>query len=144
MVDVRKKHGKEFLHIKILGKMIGFFEEKDIGVEVKEGDIISCRILRKGKFFNGSELKVVCKEEDEQEGMDIDFQLNIEHENKNPDSKLHAGPRIYHFEIKTSSRGDKYLVITEQSGSKKNRIFIFDDHAKEFSEKVSEFLNKIM
>jgi hypothetical protein len=139
-VEIRKKKGKDFLHIKIHDKMVGFFEEEDVSVEVKEGDIISCDINQKGKFLNGSNLKIIDKDTAD---IVIEEHLIVEHKQYDNDSKLHAGPRIYHFEIKKTSRGDKYLVITEQSGNKKNRIFIFDDHAESFSQKLAINLEKL-
>ncbi|TFG20355.1 MAG: DUF3276 family protein [Promethearchaeota archaeon] len=147
-VEVRKKKGKEFLHVKILDQMIGFFDEEDLSAGVKEGDIISCNIIQKGKFLNGSNLKII---DGDTKDVSIEIELKIDQiidqKGERPiydsQSKLHAGPRIYHFEVKDTSKGDKFLVITEQSGKKKNRIFIFDDHAKNFADKFSFFLEKI-
>jgi len=140
LVEIRKKKGKEFLHIKVCGEMVGFFEEEDISVRVKAGDIISCSIFQKGTFLNGTNLEVLDKEA---AYLETEKQLGIKRELGDNESKLHAGSRIYHFEVKNSSKGDKYLVITEQSGKKKNKIFIFDDHAKEFAEKFLESLEKL-
>ena len=120
--------------------MVGFFEEEDISVRVKAGDIISCNIVKEGKFLNGTNLEVLDKEAGD---LETEKELGIERDLGDNESKLHAGSRIYHFEVKNSSRGDKYLVITEQSGKKKNKIFIFDDHAKEFAEKLLESIEKL-
>lgn len=140
LVEIRKKKGRDFLHIKVCGEMVGFFEEEDISVRVKAGDIISCNIVKEGKFLNGTNLEVLDKEAGD---LETEKELGIERDLGDNESKLHAGSRIYHFEVKNSSRGDKYLVITEQSGKKKNKIFIFDDHAKEFAEKLLESIEKL-
>lgn len=149
MVEIRQRKNGEFLQLKLCDdKLVGFFEKEDIEVKVSEGDIVSCKIAQKGKFYNGTKLKVIDKESVESADFTIETELKIDSiiEPKKPignDAKLHAGPRIYHFEIKNTSKGDKFLVITEQSGSKRNRIFVFNDHADKFSEKVGEFLKKL-
>ena len=140
MAEIRKKRGKDFLHMKILDRMVGFFEEEDVGVEVKEGDIISCKITKEGKFLNGTGLQVI---DENSADLAIDHELQVERRPEGDGSKLHAGSRIYHFEVKTSSRRDKYLVITEQSGQKRNRIFVFDDHAEDFSQALEKNLQKL-
>ena len=148
VVENRKKRDKNYLQIKIGGKLVGFFEEKDLGVEVKKGDIVSCKIIQKGKFFDGTDLKVMDIDSADlkiEEKLKID-QIIERKTDRRPGgsvSKLHAGSRIYHFEVKNSSRGDKYLIITEQSGDKRNRIFIFEDHAEKFSQKLAENLEKL-
>ena len=148
VVEKRKKRDKDYLQIKIGGKLVGFFEEKDLGVEVKKGDIISCKIIQKGKFYDGTDLEIMDKDAPDltvEEKLKID-QIIERKTDRRPGgsvSKLHAGSRIYHFEVKNSSRGDKYLVITEQSGNKRNSIFIFEDHAENFSQKLAENLEKL-
>lgn len=52
--------------------------------------------------------------------------------------KLPAGRRIYFFDVKRTSRGDFYLVISErrrtEEGSKRDRIMIFREDMKRFLE----------
>ncbi|MBN2156742.1 MAG: DUF3276 family protein [Candidatus Lokiarchaeota archaeon] len=158
-VEIReRKNGEKYLQLKLCDNSVGFFEKEDIGTKMKEGDIISCKIVQKGKFFNGTNLKVLDKVPAD---LKIEKKLKFDHKPdpkskgfdrkskdygskfKGNDSKLHAGARIYYFEIKNTSKGDKYLVITEQSGDKRNRIFIFEDHAVEFSDKLTHFLTML-
>ena len=140
-VEIRtKRNGDKYLHVKMCNETVGFFEDEDTRVELKEGDIISCKIIKKGRYFNGSNLKVV---DTASEDLKIENKLNINRKKDADGSKLHAGSRIYHFEVKNTNRGDKYLVVTEQSGDKRNRIFIFEDHAEEFSQVLSKNLEKL-
>ncbi len=144
VVEKRKKGNKDYIQLKIGGKMVGFFEKEDVVVEVKRGDIVSCKIIHKGRFFDGTDLKVIDKDtKDLTIEKELKYDRKTESRSSGKDSKLHAGPRIYHFEVKKSSRGDKYLVVTEQSGNKRNRIFIFEDHAEKFSQKLAANLEKL-
>jgi len=151
-----RKSGDEFLQLKINNNLVAFLEKEDRDVNVREGDIVSCKIEQKGKFFNGTALKVLDKDSADikiENKIIIDEKTDKKWDRKNDrkygrkledsDSKLHAGARIYFFDVKTTSRGDKYLVVNEQSGDKRNRIFIFEDHAEEFSEKLAKNLKKL-
>jgi len=55
---------------------------------------------------------------------------------------LKCGKRLYHFNLKKTSGGNKYIDIVEirnQNDSReKDRIIIFEDHINEFMETLSE------
>ncbi len=50
--------------------------------------------------------------------------------------KLNAGKRTYYFDVKRGRDGSAYLVITEQTDEKRNRLMVFED-------KMEEFLNAL-
>jgi len=59
-------------------------------------------------------------------------------------TKVSAGKRTYFFDIKLSSSGVKYLVITESKqvdgGYERNRIFVFQEHIPSFIKGLKEAL----
>ncbi len=46
--------------------------------------------------------------------------------------KLSAGKRTYYFDVKRGRDGSAYLVITEQTDEKRNRLMVFEEKAEEF------------
>ncbi|RME10357.1 MAG: DUF3276 family protein [Aquificota bacterium] len=57
--------------------------------------------------------------------------------------KLNAGKRTYFFDIKKGRDGSAYLIITEQTEDKKNRLMVFEDRAEEFMQALQEALGKM-
>ena len=63
---------------------------------------------------------------------------------------LKCGKRLYHFNLKKTSGGNKYIDIVEirnqEKGRRKDRIMVFEDHIGEFIktlEKMASNLAKI-
>lgn len=58
--------------------------------------------------------------------------------------KVKGGNRTFFFDVKRSSKGSKYLIITESrrvSGKfKQERVFVFDDHLEPFLEGLKKAL----
>ena len=56
--------------------------------------------------------------------------------------KLPAGRRIYFFDVKRTSKGDFYLVISErrrtQEGPKRDRIMVFREDMDRFMEALTK------
>lgn len=56
--------------------------------------------------------------------------------------RVYAGRRIYYFDVKRSSRGDYYLVISEKrrtdEGAKRDRIWVFMEDLSKFMEALEE------
>jgi len=57
--------------------------------------------------------------------------------------KLNAGKRTYFFDIKKGRNGSAYLVITEQTEDKKNRLMVFEDKAEAFMSALQEVVDKM-
>ena len=57
--------------------------------------------------------------------------------------KLNAGKRTYFFDIKKGRDGSAYLVITEQTEDKKNRLMVFEDKAEAFMSALQEVVGKM-
>ncbi len=57
--------------------------------------------------------------------------------------KLNAGKRTYFFDIKKGRDGSAYLVITEQTEDKKNRLMVFEDKAEAFMSVLQEAVGKM-
>ncbi len=57
--------------------------------------------------------------------------------------KLNAGKRTYFFDIKKGRDGSAYLVITEQTEDKKNRLMVFEDKAEAFMSALQEAVGKM-
>jgi hypothetical protein len=57
---------------------------------------------------------------------------------------LKCGKRLYHFNLKKTSGGNKYIDIVEirnqGDAREKDRIMIFEDHINEFMETLSEMV----
>lgn len=65
------------------------------------------------------------------------------------ETRLEAGKRTYYFDVKEGPRGGLYLKLSEvtmKDGKEmRSRIFIYQDHAKEFLkslDEVMEYLQK--
>ncbi|HIE44293.1 MAG TPA: DUF3276 family protein [Candidatus Omnitrophica bacterium] len=60
---------------------------------------------------------------------------------------LKCGKRLYHFNLKRTSGGNKYIDIVEIRNQKdireKDRIMIFEDHIKEFMETLKEMASNL-
>ncbi len=57
--------------------------------------------------------------------------------------KLNAGKRTYFFDIKKGRDGSAYLIITEQTEDKKNRLMVFEDRADEFMSALREAMDRM-
>lgn len=61
--------------------------------------------------------------------------------------KINAGRRIYFFDVKESSNGIKYLVISESKKEgdeyKHDRVMIFENNIREFREHINKAFNYI-
>jgi len=57
--------------------------------------------------------------------------------------KLNAGKRTYFFDIKKGRDGSAYLVITEQTEDRKNRLMVFEDKAEAFMSVLQEAVGKM-
>ena len=57
-------------------------------------------------------------------------------------SSLRCGKRLYHFNLKKTSGGNKYIDIVEirnqRDTREKDRIMIFEDHINEFMETLDK------
>lgn len=60
----------------------------------------------------------------------------------NLDNIIQAGKRLYRFDLKTASNGNKYLIINETFEDKKNSIMIFENHWAAFLEKFRQLTEK--
>ena len=60
---------------------------------------------------------------------------------------LKCGKRLYHFNLKKTSGGNKYIDIVEirnqQDSREKDRIMIFEDHINEFMEILSDMATNL-
>ncbi len=60
---------------------------------------------------------------------------------------LKCGKRLYHFNLKKTSGGNKYIDIVEIRNEKdsreKDRIMIFEDHINEFMEILGEMVTNL-
>ena len=60
---------------------------------------------------------------------------------------LKCGKRLYHFNLKKTSGGNKYIDIVEIRNEKdsreKDRIMIFEDHINEFMETLGEMVTNM-
>jgi hypothetical protein len=60
---------------------------------------------------------------------------------------LKCGKRLYHFNLKKTSGGNKYIDIVEIRNEKdtreKDRIMIFEDHINEFMETLSKIATNL-
>lgn len=58
------------------------------------------------------------------------------------EQRFTAGSRTYYFEVKQASNGNRYLKIIEstrrEGKDERQRVFVFDDHAKEFAEILAQ------
>ncbi|MFN4013346.1 MAG: DUF3276 family protein [Aquificaceae bacterium] len=57
--------------------------------------------------------------------------------------KLVAGKRIYFFDVKRGRDGSAYLVITEQTEDKRNRLMVFEERIEEFLSAIKEAVDKM-
>ncbi len=61
--------------------------------------------------------------------------------------KLIAAGRTYFFDIKQSSKGDFYIMISESKktpeGFERHRVMVFADHVKEFAESINNLQRKL-
>lgn len=57
--------------------------------------------------------------------------------------KLTAGKRTYFFDVKRGRDGSAYLVITEQTEEKRNRLMVFEDKMEEFLSAMKEAADKM-
>jgi len=57
--------------------------------------------------------------------------------------KLNAGKRTYFFDIKRGRDGSAYLVITEQTEDRKNRLMVFEEKAEAFMSALQEVVGKM-
>ncbi len=57
--------------------------------------------------------------------------------------KLNAGKRTYFFDIKRGRDGSAYLVITEQTEDRKNRLMVFEEKAEAFMSALQEAVGKM-
>lgn len=57
--------------------------------------------------------------------------------------KLNAGKRTYFFDVKKGRDGSAYLIITEQTEDKKNRLMVFEDKAEQFMSALREAVDKM-
>ncbi len=57
--------------------------------------------------------------------------------------KLSAGKRTYFFDVKRGRDGSAYLVITEQTEEKRNRLMVFEDKMEEFLSAMKEAADKM-
>ncbi|MEM2249465.1 MAG: DUF3276 family protein [Candidatus Bathyarchaeia archaeon] len=57
--------------------------------------------------------------------------------------KLNAGKRTYFFDIKKGRDGSAYLVITEQTEDRKNRLMVFEEKAEAFMSALQEAVGKM-
>ncbi|WPM32978.1 DUF3276 family protein [Hydrogenobacter sp. T-2] len=57
--------------------------------------------------------------------------------------KLNAGKRTYFFDIKKGRDGSAYLVITEQTEDRKNRLMVFEEKAEAFMSALQEVVGKM-
>ena len=57
---------------------------------------------------------------------------------------LKCGKRLYHFNLKKTSGGNKYIDIVEIRNQKdtreKDRIMVFEDHINEFMQTLNEIV----
>ena len=128
--------GKDYLLLTLNDKFVSFFDEKDAKVKVEQDQYITCRIVQKGNFMNGYDIAVVDKPNDVTTG---EAELQFEKD----DSVLVAGTMTYTLDVRTAKNDAKYLSISVSSSRESQRIVIFEDHIKEFTElfnkKVKEF-----
>ncbi|MFN3472058.1 MAG: DUF3276 family protein [Aquificaceae bacterium] len=57
--------------------------------------------------------------------------------------KLVAGKRTYFFDVKRGKDGSAYLVITEQTEDKRNRLMVFEERIEEFLSAIKEAMDKM-
>ncbi|MCS7262131.1 MAG: PUR family DNA/RNA-binding protein [Aquificaceae bacterium] len=57
--------------------------------------------------------------------------------------KLSAGRRTYFFDVKKGRDGSTYLVITEQTEDKRNRLMVFKDRLEDFVSALQEAVGKM-
>lgn len=57
--------------------------------------------------------------------------------------KLSAGKRTYFFDVKKGRDGSTYLVITEQTEDKRNRLMVFEDRLEDFVSALQEVVVKM-
>jgi hypothetical protein len=62
--------------------------------------------------------------------------------------RVHAGSRIYFFDVKEAIDGTKYLVIDESRHSEgdsytHNRVMVFEDNVAKFMEGLTKAVNAI-
>ncbi|MCS6957155.1 MAG: DUF3276 family protein [Aquificaceae bacterium] len=57
--------------------------------------------------------------------------------------KLNAGKRTYFFDVKKGRDGSAYLVITEQTEDKRNRLMVFEDRLEDFMSALREVAEKV-
>jgi hypothetical protein len=63
------------------------------------------------------------------------------------ETRLSAGKRTYYFDVKEAANGNRYLKLSEVSmregKEERSRIFLFQDHAKEFAQALEEALKHL-
>ncbi|MFN3870261.1 MAG: DUF3276 family protein [Aquificaceae bacterium] len=57
--------------------------------------------------------------------------------------KLVAGKRTYFFDVKRGRDGSAYLVITEQTEDKRNRLMVFEERMEDFLSALKEAMDNI-
>ncbi len=63
------------------------------------------------------------------------------------ETRLSAGKRTYFFDVKEGPKGGRYLKLSEVSTrngkEERSRIFVFEDHAKEFVQTLEEAMEHV-
>ena len=57
--------------------------------------------------------------------------------------KLNAGKRTYFFDVKRGKDGSAYLVITEKTEDKRNRLMVFEERLEDFASTLKEVIEKV-